>query len=164
MTSNDDVLNSWKEVASYLGRGVRTVQRWEQELNLPVRRPRGRSRSAVIAFKTELDTWLHRNHANPPAAAVNGVPPARHSVSLDVAKTERNKLHERTTALVKKMEQLMLCSTSLCERSRVLSQRFSDIVGSATTNLSVTNMGKSSPKNGGEETKGEGLSNHLSPA
>lgn len=54
------VLNSWKEIATYLGRGVRTVQRWEQELNLPVHRPRGRERSAVVAFPRELDQWLAR--------------------------------------------------------------------------------------------------------
>lgn len=57
---NDEVLNSWKEIAAYLGRGVRTVQRWEQELGLPVRRPRGKDRSAVIALKPDLDQWLHR--------------------------------------------------------------------------------------------------------
>ena len=52
------VLNSWKEIATYLGRGVRTVQRWEAELQLPVHRPRGRTRSAVLAFRQELDDWL----------------------------------------------------------------------------------------------------------
>ena len=54
------VLNSWKEIATYLGRGVRTVQRWESELQLPVHRPRGKNRSAVIAFREELDQWLSR--------------------------------------------------------------------------------------------------------
>jgi hypothetical protein len=54
------VLNSWKEIATYLGRGVRTVQRWEAELQLPVHRPRGKNRSAVIAFREELDQWLSR--------------------------------------------------------------------------------------------------------
>jgi hypothetical protein len=53
-------LNSWKEIATYMGRGVRTVQRWEQELGLPVRRPRGKSRSAVIALAADLDEWLYR--------------------------------------------------------------------------------------------------------
>lgn len=52
------ILNSWKEIAQYLGRGVRTVQRWEAELGLPVRRPRGKSRSAVIALTSELDRWM----------------------------------------------------------------------------------------------------------
>ena len=53
-----DILNSWKEIALYLNRGVRTVQRWEAELGLPVRRPRAKSRSAVIALRSEIDQWL----------------------------------------------------------------------------------------------------------
>ena len=52
------ILNSWKEIALYLGKSVRTVQRMEVELGLPVRRPRGHARSSVIAFRTELDQWL----------------------------------------------------------------------------------------------------------
>jgi phage terminase Nu1 subunit (DNA packaging protein) len=68
---NGDVLNSWKEIAAYMGRGVRTVQRWEQELGLPVRRPRGKERSAVIALKPDLDRWLRetpQGTADVPAA------------------------------------------------------------------------------------------------
>ena len=59
--SNDlkaPVLNSWKEIAKYLGRGVRTVQRYERELQLPVRRVGGRSRKSVVALSHDLDTWL----------------------------------------------------------------------------------------------------------
>jgi hypothetical protein len=52
------LLNSWKEISRYVGRGVRTVQRWEKELGFPVRRPRGHERSAVIAFTDEIDQWL----------------------------------------------------------------------------------------------------------
>jgi len=44
-----DVLNSWKEVSNYIGRGVRTVQRWEKDFGLPVRRPSGHLRGSVIA-------------------------------------------------------------------------------------------------------------------
>src|SRR5262245_58345031 len=54
----NEILNSWKEVAHYLGRGVRTVQRWELELGLPVRRPRGKSRSPIMALREELDSWI----------------------------------------------------------------------------------------------------------
>ncbi|HEY1936979.1 MAG TPA: hypothetical protein VGJ33_03495 [Candidatus Angelobacter sp.] len=54
------LLNGWKEISHYLMRGVRTVQRWEIELGLPVHRPHGKSRSAVLAFGTELDEWLVR--------------------------------------------------------------------------------------------------------
>jgi phage terminase Nu1 subunit (DNA packaging protein) len=55
--SHASVLNSWKEIAAFLGRGVRTVQRWEH-LGLPVHRPKGKDRSAVLAFPDELNQWL----------------------------------------------------------------------------------------------------------
>jgi len=51
-------LSGWKEIASYLGMGVRTVQRYEREMGLPIHRPTGKSRGAVIATKAELDGWL----------------------------------------------------------------------------------------------------------
>ena len=57
-TASTEILNSWKEIAAYLNRGVRTVQRWEADLRLPVRRPSGRNRSAVIAMRSEIDSWL----------------------------------------------------------------------------------------------------------
>ena len=34
------LLNGWKQIANYLGRGVRTIQRWES-LGLPVRQRHG---------------------------------------------------------------------------------------------------------------------------
>lgn len=52
------ILNGWKEIALYIGRGVRTVQRWETLAGLPVHRPQGRNRSAVVAFTEQLDWWL----------------------------------------------------------------------------------------------------------
>ena len=52
------LLSGWKEIANYLGKGVRTVQRYELQLALPVRRPAGRSRGAVIAMKDDLDAWV----------------------------------------------------------------------------------------------------------
>ena len=58
MNGAADILNSWKEIAAYLHRGVRTVQRWERELNLPVRRSCNRHRSAVIALSSDVDSWL----------------------------------------------------------------------------------------------------------
>ncbi len=56
-TSHSVFLNGWKEIAMYVGRGVRTVQRWES-LGLPVRRPKSRLRSAVLCSTEELDAWL----------------------------------------------------------------------------------------------------------
>jgi Sec-independent protein translocase protein TatA len=55
-----DVLTSWKEIAAYLDRGVRTVQRWEKELGLPVQHPNTNRRSTVIAIRSEVDAWLKR--------------------------------------------------------------------------------------------------------
>jgi hypothetical protein len=56
--SSHHVLNSWKEIARYLDRGVRTAQRWEVDLALPVRRPRGKQRSAVVAICGDIDAWM----------------------------------------------------------------------------------------------------------
>lgn len=52
------ILSGWKDIANYLGKGVRTVQRYEVELGLPVRRPAGRSSGSVVATKAELDAWV----------------------------------------------------------------------------------------------------------
>lgn len=54
-----DALQSWKEIAAYLKRGVRTAQRWERCAGLPVRRPRAGDRSPVFAFPSEIDQWMH---------------------------------------------------------------------------------------------------------
>lgn len=53
-----NVLTSWKEIAQYLGKGVRTVQRWEQDFGLPVRRANSTSRHAVLAVPKEIDEWV----------------------------------------------------------------------------------------------------------
>jgi len=53
-----EVLSGWKDIANYLGKGVRTVQRYESELKLPVHRPSGKPRGSVLATKTELDQWI----------------------------------------------------------------------------------------------------------
>jgi TolB-like protein len=55
--SRADRLDSWKAIARYLGRSVRTVRRWEADEGLPVHRHMHRSLASVYAFKSELDTW-----------------------------------------------------------------------------------------------------------
>lgn len=67
METDQHVLSGWKEVANYLHVGVRTAQRWESDLGLPVRRPRGRKRSAVLADGHELDLWLRSRPLGTPA-------------------------------------------------------------------------------------------------
>jgi TolB-like protein len=58
-------LDSWKEIASYLRRGTRTVQRWERDEGLPVRRLQHDKLASVYAFKKELDTWFARRVDQP---------------------------------------------------------------------------------------------------
>jgi Tol biopolymer transport system component len=55
----NDRLDSWKEIAEYLKRDVRTVQRWEQTRGLPVRRVPGGGHAAVYALQPELEAWLN---------------------------------------------------------------------------------------------------------
>ena len=54
------MLSSWKEIAHYFGKGVRTVQRWEKTLNLPIRRPPGAPSNVVLARTSDLEEWMHR--------------------------------------------------------------------------------------------------------
>ena len=54
----DERLNSWKAIAAYLGREVRTAQRWAQSRGLPVHRLPGGTRPRVFALRSEIDAWL----------------------------------------------------------------------------------------------------------
>jgi predicted DNA-binding transcriptional regulator AlpA len=52
-------LTSWKEIAQYVGKAVRTIQRWEQDFGFPIRRPTVKNgHHAVIAIPDEIDAWL----------------------------------------------------------------------------------------------------------
>src|SRR3989441_426569 len=50
-------LESWKEIAAYLRRGVTTVERWEQHEGLPVHRLPHAKKGSIFAIKCELDAW-----------------------------------------------------------------------------------------------------------
>ncbi|MBS1827060.1 MAG: PD40 domain-containing protein [Acidobacteria bacterium] len=52
-----DLLETWKEIAAYLSRDVRTVKRWEDSRGLPVHRLPGGPKSAVYALRSEVDAW-----------------------------------------------------------------------------------------------------------
>ena len=52
-----DRLDSWKEIAAYAKRSVRTVRRWERDEGLPVHRHVHRSLANVYAFKSEIEAW-----------------------------------------------------------------------------------------------------------
>jgi len=61
--SADSRLDSWKEIAAYLKRDIRTVQRWEKLEALPVRRHQHQKRGSAFAYRDELDAWWrNRGH------------------------------------------------------------------------------------------------------
>lgn len=52
-----DRLDSWKEIAAYLHRDIRTVQRWEKTAGLPVHRHAAARLRTAFAFRGEIDAW-----------------------------------------------------------------------------------------------------------
>jgi hypothetical protein len=52
------ILSSWKEIASYLRINIRTAQRWEKRLALPVHRMDKLDKTYVFAYADEIDKWF----------------------------------------------------------------------------------------------------------
>jgi len=57
---NKKILDSWKEIAAYLGRSVKTCQRLEKDLGLPVHRLEESPRARVYAYCDEIDRWKEK--------------------------------------------------------------------------------------------------------
>jgi hypothetical protein len=71
------IFTSWKEIAAFLGKGIRTVQRWERDYGLPVLRPNGKPLGVVSASRIELDAWWasrwsHKGNGNGDPSPVPG--------------------------------------------------------------------------------------------
>lgn len=78
-------LDSWKEIAAYLNRNVRTVQRWEKYEGLPIHRHMHQRASSIAAYKKEIDSWLRQRSRVPGDCRMPGITrpaPTRH---FDVA-------------------------------------------------------------------------------
>src|SRR5271168_5223936 len=54
------ILNGWKQISCHIERSVRTAQRWEAQMGMPVHRPALRDSGVVVAFTDELDRWICR--------------------------------------------------------------------------------------------------------
>jgi hypothetical protein len=54
------LLNGWKEISGHIDCSVRTAQRWEAQLGMPVHRPATKDSGVVVAFSDELENWLLR--------------------------------------------------------------------------------------------------------
>lgn len=62
------ILDSWKEIAEYIKRDVRTCRRYEQELGLPVHRLDESARARVFAYTDEIDAWREKRDLEHPGA------------------------------------------------------------------------------------------------
>ena len=67
-----DRLDSWKEIASYLRRDVRTVQRWEKKEQLPVYRHLHDKLGSIYAYRNELAEWFNGRQQSGTAGAAAG--------------------------------------------------------------------------------------------
>jgi tetratricopeptide (TPR) repeat protein len=81
-------LDSWKEIAAYLGRTVRTVQRWEREQRLPVHRLHHNKLPTVYAFTRDLDEWWHQRRGALEAAESSHPDPSPTSPDVELTTSE----------------------------------------------------------------------------
>ena len=70
-SGSQDKLESWKEIAGFIGRDDRTAMRWAKDQGMPVRRVPGGKRGRVYASRAEISAWL-LGHAESEAPAPAG--------------------------------------------------------------------------------------------
>jgi hypothetical protein len=117
--STGQVLTSWKEIAAYMGKGVRTVQRWEAEMELPVRRPAA-DRHIVLAFPAELAPWARRKVELPDESKASSR--QRHDLHTHAQLMRMRNLVE---IMRTRLEQNRACAEKLrkqCESSRFVAK------------------------------------------
>ncbi len=67
-------LQSWKEIAAFLGKDVRTARRWNAERGLPVHRVPGGKGASVFAYIDELEAWFHERPSEEPSGTPDSEP------------------------------------------------------------------------------------------
>jgi|SRR5215472_2055978 len=138
-TAHSAILTCWKDIAGYMGKGVRTVQRWEEQLDLPVHRPNGVThKSSVVAYPHELDAWLGRRWSNRTNGAGRGAgrkneitaPPDRSPVTLTSLSTGIRTSHElrhANYALAKEIAAALHALVQSCDQLVTKRQEFLDL-------------------------------------
>ena len=114
-SQSNGVFTCWKEIAAYVGMGVRTVQRWESRFGLPVRRPHANSHSIHI-LREELDHWLATRWAyrprNPqPSNGTNGAGAKRYQGDIE----EHRRLRGERSQLMAELRRDIYLVTDVCE-------------------------------------------------
>ena len=114
MPNSSGLLNSWKEISAYLGRGVRTVQRWEKE-GLPVRRIGSGNRAPVLAYAHEIDFWIHARAETMASTRHHNLVPDTDALhqSIDQARILRGRMIELRRNQLDSLEQLIATVISM---------------------------------------------------
>jgi len=150
------VLTCWKDIARYLGKGVRTVQRWEQQFGLPVHRPlRTSQKSTVIAHPQDLDNWLKERWFDRAGSNRATSLPAINLPDSELDNTIRKSHQLRTAneALVKDISVALQTLIQNCDRLVAKRQEF-EILGEGQQLLTTTQE-LAFPITGGHPTETE---------
>lgn len=91
---NPDLLDGWKSIADYLGKSVRTAQRWKAEFGLPVHRLGAREGENVFAYRSELEAWRRAQKSGEPRGEDANPEPAQGGVPQE--SDRRHRLPART--------------------------------------------------------------------
>lgn len=112
-------LDSWKEIATYLNRTVRTVLRWSRTSGLPVHRVPGPRRRSVYAFSDELDSWLFGNRGRAdPASAIPAAAPGQEGAISEAAQMLYRKARYLWDARVDITESIRILREVIAEEPR----------------------------------------------
>jgi hypothetical protein len=109
MSSPEDrIFSSWKEIATFLGRGVRTVQRWEATLGLPIRRPNGYGSNVVVATESELRQWLRQSgeRSDSHRTGIDAASIRKIAEKLDAMEQEHQRLQQMLASMEVRFEQI----------------------------------------------------------
>lgn len=101
-SEKEDKLDTWQEIAKYLDVSIRTCQRYEKEIGLPVKRKKKLKKSRVHASKRELDEWFEKN-SEKIADLKND------SLQGNATLIENNSLQEKETVIEDKSSQAIEC-------------------------------------------------------
>jgi tetratricopeptide (TPR) repeat protein len=84
----EDRLDSWKEIAAFLERDVRTVQRWEKFAGLPVHRHAEPRLRTAYAYRSELEAWWRMQRSTVEPGGATDVPIVASSRTADATEIQ----------------------------------------------------------------------------
>ena len=165
--SHGRVLHSWKEIASYMGRGVRTIQRYESKLGFPIRRPAGTPRSAVLAFSAEIDMWLDKSPMKAEAEPTVAIRIAGEIVTREARTNHATSVHsvyskaklqqqraEQMALRLRKTHELVAEMTASLQKSRLARKQISAVAEANNSYLHALKEKYSEIAGGGRNSAG----------